>query len=230
MTLLNDINIFDTLPDDIIWYLMDTMDLDTIFKSCKLFNKIMTFCSSNLKQILYNKSRSKYNLNYNTLTIPELYCMCRLINDPHFIPFVINIGNPIFDQDDLYEVVISINYTEIQQIYEDFTDMKMISSRSGHTTALSKNKLVYVIGNNQFVQSVLSSSRYFSLNDAINRYSIVHIPQIPQLTRLMNIISVSIGFDHSLLLNNKGEVFVSARNIYGQLGLGHNDDIYIPEK
>jgi alpha-tubulin suppressor-like RCC1 family protein len=43
-------------------------------------------------------------------------------------------------------------------------------------------------------------------------------------------VSISIGFQHTLALDEKGGVWSWGSNYYGQLGLGHNNDCNAPQK
>ena len=53
-------------------------------------------------------------------------------------------------------------------------------------------------------------------NDQIN---VTLIPNLP-----LNIVQFCSGYYHSLFLNSEGNVFSVGNNVYGNLGLGHNNN------
>jgi alpha-tubulin suppressor-like RCC1 family protein len=101
---------------------------------------------------------------------------------------------------------------KFHNILDDFIQ---ISSGHTHTLFLNRNGEVYSYGSNEYGQLGI-------INDAINISNPILIP----ITK--NIIQISAGANHSLLLDNKGLVYSFGLGTYGRLGLGDNENRYIP--
>lgn len=96
-------------------------------------------------------------------------------------------------------------------------DVKCIGCGKDHTIIVKNNGDVYGSGNNTYGELGLGSgsSNYYTTFSKID---------------ISHIVNVSLGYLHSLLLNDRGEIFTFGRNHNGELGLGHNSNINTPTK
>jgi alpha-tubulin suppressor-like RCC1 family protein len=90
-------------------------------------------------------------------------------------------------------------------------------SQSYHSVLLEKNtKNVYSFGWNDRGQ--------LGLGDNINR----SIPTLLNFEFDGNIINISLGEHHSMVLTDKNKIYSFGHNSYGQLGHGDNSNKYVP--
>ena len=91
-----------------------------------------------------------------------------------------------------------------------------ISTGVDSSLALSNDGKIYAFGNN------------FDGQLGLGRYNNINIPKLVPLAP-NNIIQISAGNNHSLVLRANGQIYAFGINNLGQLGLGYmNDDIYAP--
>lgn len=210
------------LVDDILEQIINKLHIDTIIKKCTIISQRMNlYCNYYLKNILINKSKSRYQFDVNIITIQELYRMCRLIDNPYFTPIIAGSNKSlILGFNGLcYKFIIYRNkqlktpaITECKLI----DNIKMVSFEVNHTLALSKDGLVYSVGINERGQ--------LGLNDTIDR---LYFEQIPKLT---DIISISAGAYNSLVLKRDKTVYAFGSNYNGKSGLDNIYEIHTPNK
>lgn len=90
-----------------------------------------------------------------------------------------------------------------------------ISAGANHSLALVSNGQVYAFGSNSHGQ--------LGINDADTR---LNLPKL--ISDISDIIQISAGNYHSLMLTDQNRVYTCGYNINGQLGLGDNIDRYTP--
>ena len=86
-----------------------------------------------------------------------------------------------------------------------------------HIIILTKNNKIYVWGENKFGQ--------LGLGDNCDRFS----PHELSLAQV-EIVSVRCGDAHTIILAKNDQIYACGWNRYGQLGLGHTDNSYYPQK
>lgn len=91
-----------------------------------------------------------------------------------------------------------------------------IAVGNSHSIFLTKDGQVYTCGNNEYGQ--------LGLTEKLNQST-------PRLIYLSDkkINKVSAGEYHSLFLTQDKKVYVCGKNMYGQLGLNHTENVFIPE-
>lgn len=112
----------------------------------------------------------------------------------------------------LNDIIDTKNIPQIIQF--EFVPIQ-ISAGSEHSLVLDITGEVYAFGSNYYGQ--------LGLNDRINRFEPVMIKNIcGTITRL------STGAHHSLILNDKHEIYAFGDNAFGQLGLNDNNNRIVP--
>ncbi len=79
---------------------------------------------------------------------------------------------------------------------------------------------IYVFGYNDVGQLGLGDEEYRSLPEKLST--------LPE--GVGRIIEVACGEAHTILLDNKNQIYVFGNNMYGQLGLGDENIRYLPQK
>lgn len=87
-----------------------------------------------------------------------------------------------------------------------------------HTIYITTDRNIYATGYNGQGQLGIGSRD--------NAYSLTRVV----LPSYRDIKSVTCGGYHTIFLTNSGEVYVTGYNAFGQLGLGHTDNVYTPVK
>ena len=98
-------------------------------------------------------------------------------------------------------------------------DVTSVTCGEKYTIALTNRATCYVWGRNEVGQLGLGPG---SGGDYNNVYS-------PQELKLRDVTSVTCGEKYTIALVNKTKCYVWGHNRFGQLGLGHNDDINSPQ-
>lgn len=172
------------------------------------------------KQILFLSEFGKvyrYNL-IDVMILKELILDKKLIIIDNIIKMVSGISHVLFlnNRNEVYGYgnnewgQVGINsdedYVDIPTLI--MTDIVQISANKCASLALNKYGQVYSWGENELGQLGLENQ-----NNTEYRYpKLIHT--------LNNIIAISAGYEHSVFLNNNGEIYVCGSNIHGQLGLG----------
>ena len=94
----------------------------------------------------------------------------------------------------------------VPQKIQDIPPVLSVSCGYGHTLVITNDDNLWSWGRNDFGQ--------LCHLDAKNRSK-------PQQTSFSNIAKISSGYINSLFQNNKGKIFSSGHNKYGECGLGH---------
>jgi alpha-tubulin suppressor-like RCC1 family protein len=105
------------------------------------------------------------------------------------------------------------------------SDVTKISSNLRHTTALTKDGIIYVWGSNDYGQLGLNSKAKHIYNPTVQFWEDQSGPHF-----LSNIIKIKTGDSHSIALSKSGEVYTWGLNRWGQLGLGGVSLKYCPIK
>lgn len=167
-------NIFDLIPLDILKYIISYLDNKSLLLIYAISSKFAEFSRLNLRTLLCKnlKIMTRFNLtDWSTK---------RLVN---LIKFPLKYNN--------------------------------ISAGERHSLVLTFDRQVYVFGDNKFGQ--------LGLNDNENR----NTPVLNYITS-NDIISISAGGRHSLILTNIGQIYAFGDNKCGQLGLGDNNSKNVP--
>jgi alpha-tubulin suppressor-like RCC1 family protein len=99
------------------------------------------------------------------------------------------------------------------KLSHNFGNIKKIICGDYHNIILNDNNELFMCGYNRLGQ--------FGLGDDEPRYTYVK-----NNNTFGNIKNIFGGSHHSIILNEKNEIYVSGWNNYGQLGLGHNNNEY----
>lgn len=101
-------------------------------------------------------------------------------------------------------------------------NVRKVECGSDFMIVLTVDNKLYLWGKNKFGQ--------LGFGNLKNQY--VHQPQELVLDKNKQLIikSISCGAHHTIVLTTGGEIYVWGYNNYGQLGLGHTRDIYVPLK
>jgi alpha-tubulin suppressor-like RCC1 family protein len=204
----NDMSIFDTLFDDILFAILQNLNCDEILSICLIsskFNKLSQ--KEGVSQILRNKLRERTRLNLEHYNRKELNFLSKYteqinISAVHKHGFYIKNGNVcVFEK-----AINNIPNTYIPVLVRNLNNIKQVSAGSYHTLVLTKEGQVYSFGRNELGQLGLGHTK-----------TIIDPTSIPNLK---NIVQTSAGENHSLLLTQNGEIYSFGNNQYGQLGLG----------
>ncbi|MEC8263814.1 MAG: chromosome condensation regulator, partial [Pseudomonadota bacterium] len=90
---------------------------------------------------------------------------------------------------------------------------KQVVAGNGHTMILAEDGTVFACGSNE--------SGQLGLGDVEDRDTFTAVPPLPDGKVAKQVVA---GIDHTMILAEDGTVFACGSNIYGQLGLGNNDD------
>ena len=94
-------------------------------------------------------------------------------------------------------------------------EIKLICSGFDHSMVLKNNGDLLVFSDNEYGQLGLENNKDKMI--------------IPTLLMNDNTIeNIHCGADHSMILKNNGELYVCGDNEYGQLGLGHKENVFKP--
>eukprot|EP01130_Rhizamoeba_saxonica_P019014 TRINITY_DN9735_c0_g1_i1.p1 TRINITY_DN9735_c0_g1~~TRINITY_DN9735_c0_g1_i1.p1 ORF type:complete len:419 (-),score=133.24 TRINITY_DN9735_c0_g1_i1:54-1310(-) len=96
-----------------------------------------------------------------------------------------------------------------------------------HCIALGIHGEVYAWGLNNYGQLGHGGTRTKARPSKIKGFADM-LPEVEEDSHPVN--DVSCGFNHSVVLDREGNVFTFGNNEYGQLGLGHNDEVVGPQK
>lgn len=120
--------------------------------------------------------------------------------------------------DCLGEEWVNISSTVPKKV-EGLMKVKQASAGYGHILALDEEGKVWAWGCNKYGQVATGEAKNTELTKK---------PQVVELPgRVMQVVA---GFRHSLVLLEDGSVYSWGHNNFGELGLGHAGDIYVPTK
>jgi hypothetical protein len=214
--LVNDTSIFDTLPDEILFLILQNLDCDELLLTYLISSKFNElFQKEGVTQILRNKLRERTRLNLNQYNRKELIFLNKYknrigISASREHGFYIKDGNvSAFGE----EIDDHLN-TDIPILVLNLNNVKQVSAGGNHTLALTKDGQVYSFGANELGQLGLGHS-----NSTI-------APTL--ISGLNNIVQISAGDNHSLLLTKNGKIYSFGYNQYGQLGLGDYEERSTP--
>jgi alpha-tubulin suppressor-like RCC1 family protein len=100
-----------------------------------------------------------------------------------------------------------------------------ISAGGNHSLILNSEGQVFSFGANDHGKLGLGNWDKEKLNPTLITYSLIGQIEPPESAR---VIAISAGSDHSLLLNDQGQVFSFGKGEYGRTGLGDEYDRSIP--
>lgn len=121
-------------------------------------------------------------------------------------------GDNYYGQLGLGDTKVRRQFTKV-----DIDNVKYVACGEDHTIIIKNDNTVFACGNNSFGQLGLGSGS----NTTYNTFTKLDISDVAK---------VSLGFSHSLILTNQGEVYSFGRNHNGELGLGHNNNMPSPTK
>ena len=207
----NDMNIYDTLPKEVLRLIALKLDCQDIHLLCKLSSRFSKFCQTDLRGILEEKLIPTTSLDITKYTQVQLEKFCSLQKRYHLAT---NEGLALITSIDgnVYPYGYGKNY-QLNAEYKMLNSFQ-ISIGEDHLLILKDDGTVYSSGHNNYGELGIGN------NDNKDQETL-----IPNLT---NIIKVAAGYDHSLILNGDGQVYSFGNNQYGQLGLGNYEDKNIP--
>lgn len=220
--LINDMSLYDRLPEDIILLLLEYFDCQSIILSCKFSQRFNEACQSGKTfSILRRKLRSATGFDTSNYDLDRLMKLCHYshYNEKKYIfagpenSFVIIDGYPYVFGDLTYGLEEWTNKESPTKL-PGLSNISQISSSEHHTLYLTNDGQVYVSGYNDYGQLGIGDNQWDG--DPI------------LISGLNNIVSVSAGYHHSLVLDNHGYVYAFGSNASGQLGLGDYHDRDIP--
>lgn len=190
---------FDNLPDDIIREFINRMDVDTMIKTCRLSPRITSFCNNNLRQIIIDKVKSKYQFDLTNIEFSNLYRMAKLIDNPYYTPLITTTNSSIilkldgsyygFGLNSFKKLLLKDRIINVPTLIYNNHNIISISMNYNHVLLLSDKGIVYSYGNNKHGELGLHNITY------------KHNPT--EILNLIDIISVSCGVEYSLVLNKK---------------------------
>jgi alpha-tubulin suppressor-like RCC1 family protein len=204
----NDTSIFDTLPDDILFIILQNLNCDELVLTCLISSKFIKLDQNGeITRILRDKLREKTRLKLDQYNRKELVFLNKYkerinISASREFGVYIKDGNVYA----FGKGIDSLFNTNIPILVSNLNNIKQISTSGHHTLALTEDGQVYSFGNNQFGQ--LGIEHY----DFIDKFTL-----IPGIN---NIIQISAGENHSLLLSQNGEIYSFGCGRCGQLGFG----------
>lgn len=101
---------------------------------------------------------------------------------------------------------------------ETLSNIKQVSAYLNHSMILTEDGNVYASGLNDYGQIGL-----YGFKSTSGEKNFIQLP-------ISNVIKISCGEDNLYILKNDGYVYACGLNNYGQLGLGHQDNIDEPTK
>src|SRR5437764_1082097 len=76
--LIDDSNLFDTLPQEILEDILSKLDCDSLLSICKISSKLNTFCETIFDKLLRNNLSKSIKLNLNNKNRQQLLSLCKL--------------------------------------------------------------------------------------------------------------------------------------------------------
>jgi hypothetical protein len=204
----NDTSIFDRLPNDILFIILQNLDCDELVLTYLIsskFNKLSQ--KDEFTQILRNKLRERTRLNLDHYNKKELIFLTKYtvrinISAAHWRWFYIKDGKTYAfgEINNLFKTDIPVLVSTLN------TNIKQISASDRHALALTEEGHVYSLGYNHSGQL------------GLEKYD--HIDKFTLIPGLKNIIQISTANEHSLLLSQNGKIYSFGSGRNGQLGHG----------
>ena len=151
----------------------------------------------------------------------------------------------MIDTDEIYDNLWSSNFNSIYTKCLKVNDpIQLINLGSQHTLCISQKGKIYSFGWNNYGQcGVPINSTIIHKNEiennlllTVNKYNELKLKvlnkvdgiKIPEIEQIILSKGVTCGEDHSLILDQNGNVWSFGLNLNGQLGLGHNNIVEKP--
>lgn len=205
----NDMNIYNTLPKEVLRLIALKLDCRDITLLCKLSVEFEKFCKIELRSILYEKLAPTTLLNITGYTEGQLQKFCilkkrhHLATNEELILMTSNDGNVhSYGSGKLRKDRGYFQFNPTNKI----SNVHQVSIGDSHILILKENGTVYSLGDNLYGQ--------LGIGNHNEKDEETLIPKIN------NIVKVAAGYNQSLLLNDRGEVYSFGNNQYGELGLG----------
>lgn len=226
------LNTFNTLPSEILKYIMSYVDYQTLLLIYSISHDFNDFYQLNLDSLLHDYLHKTTRLDTRRYNRTQLINLCKIpfknnnISSGNNYSMILNnngqvyaFGNNEYGQlglgDNMNTNIPTLIPTFDNLIYSSAEKVINISCGEAHSLALTNFGQIYAFG--------INYHGGLGLNDNDPRNVPTPIPAINT-----DIISISCGNYHSLVLTAFGYVYSFGRNDYGQLGLGDNDNMNIP--
>lgn len=186
----NDLNIFDILPQDISHIIVNKLDIDSVRLICEISQKFTIFCRTHLQPLLKTNLKCSSNIDVENYNMKQLISLSQTIpkdNIKYYRSLILKDG---------------MIYKDDVRIFE-LDNIIQLTVSNYHGIALTADGEVYVFGKNNYGQ--LGLNHQFDC-------------QIPQLVSdIFDITSVSVSEQHSMLLSDNGNVYITINNKFVML-------------
>lgn len=208
---------FDRLPSDILHHIVSYFDCKMLIITRQLSVNFFNYCETNMHRLLLEILHRTSKINAVHYTKQQLINLCKI--DPVMTNISTGDNHSMVLKNKLSSRVT--NTALSRKVSRQLSGHNLLNSNllshklNTYTPMMPINKTkrnqIYAFGNNYYGQ--------LGLNDIIDRNVPTPIVQID------NVISISSGKNHSLLLTDDGEVYAFGDNESGQLGLpdGHHE-------
>lgn len=231
--LVNDMNVFDVLPADVIINILLQLDKDTRNYLCNSSTSVKKICRNNLGEInrlLREKIANKTKLITSNYNYDQLALLDKVRFDNDHISAGDNFSFIIKENGDIYAFGFNLygqlglgdtKDRTVPTLIPKLENIIQISGGVNHTLALDNHGKVYIFGSDNEGQLGL-------LKESSNRPEFGKKLSIPLINSyLSNIVQVSAGNGSSLFLDVNGLVYGCGHNETGQLGI-KSEDFYLP--
>ena len=227
----NDIDIFETLPQEILINIIKELDCKSILLICKSSKQFNKFCELKLDTLLKQKLHKETKFITDTYNREELIRLCRLYKTKHISAGgyhslvlkddqVYSFGDGYNGQLGLADLdIFEVLGTEVNNptLITNLQNITQISTGTYNSWALNANGQVYAWGDNEHGQLGLGN------------YTNIFYPTL--VSGLEDIIQISSNEALSYALNDKGQIYAFGSNDLNQFGSNFemNTPSLIPE-
>ncbi len=202
----NDISVFDLIPSDAVMKILEYLDLEDIFL-VNMISKQFNNLYNNISEVIRGKLNTKLQIDkydwkqlkrISKITVPNN------IIAGSYRSYMITSRNEVYTMGS--DVNIFVNLTNVPTLIPYLNNIVEISAKFMHLLLLDSNGQVYIHGHNSHGQIAENDDKTYHETPIL-------------ISGLNNIIQISAGMTHSLMLDANGKVYSFGSNVYEALGL-----------
>lgn len=248
--LINDTNVYKDLPDEILRIIGSNLECSAIKLFCNISERFNRFCQrkaednniTNYQAMLLNILEQDIKINLNNLSLRRLEGLClmkrKYLDAGPSNSFVIDKRGNTYGFGAYFSGIMSDN-SNIPILTSKLKDTIQISSKRDFLLALDILGNVHSFGSFRYGKlgrmtvnerrNLQDAAAFGNSSGVVGIYeAIISDDETERILGLNNIIKISTGRQHSLVLNDRGQVFSFGSNHNGQLGLSSSKTAWNP--